>query len=283
MKYKKRNSGLLLAMPAITGFLVFYLIPFLITIWYSVSFGVGAGEFVGMENYRMIFQNEMFLLAAGNTIRFLGIGIPVILALSFFLAFILQVPLKGDRFFRLSFLYPLMLPVASTVMVAKLLFEENGFVNTWITKGNTDWLYSPYAFWILILLFLWKNTGYHVLIFFSGLKMIPKEYYENAMIDGAGGVRCFRSITFPLMLPILGFSFLLAMMNSFKSFREALLIGGTHPHESVYMLQHFMNNNFENLNYQKISVTSVLMFLAVLTVMISALALRKGYGKGRTR
>lgn len=95
MKNKKRNSGLLLAMPAIIGFLIFYLIPFLITVWYSVSFGVGAGEFVGMENYRMIFQNEMFLQAAGNTIRFLGIGIPVILALSFFLALLLQMHLKG--------------------------------------------------------------------------------------------------------------------------------------------------------------------------------------------
>lgn len=279
MKNKKRNSGLLLAMPAIIGFLIFYLIPFLITVWYSVSFGVGAGEFVGMENYRMIFQNEMFLQAAGNTIRFLGIGIPVILALSFFLALLLLMHLKGNRFFQLSFLYPLMLPVASTVMFARILFEENGLINHWIVKGETDWLYSPYAFWILIVLFLWKNTGYHVLIFLSGLKMIPKEYYESAMIDGAGTVRLFRSITFPLMLPILGFNFLLAMMNSFKSFREALLIGGTHPHKSIYMLQHFMNNNFENLNYQKISVTSVLMFLVVLAVLIIGIAIRKGYGR----
>lgn len=109
--------------------------------------------------------------------------------------------------------------------------------------------------------------------------MIPREYYESAMIDGAGTVRLFRSITFPLMLPILGFNFLLAMMNSFKSFREALLIGGTHPHKSIYMLQHFMNNNFENLNYQKISVTSVLMFLVVLAVLIIGIAIRKGYGR----
>lgn len=106
MKNKKRNSGLLLAMPAIIGFLIFYLIPFLITVWYSVSFGVGAGEFVGMENYRMIFQNEMFLQAAGNTIRFLGVGIPVILVLSFFLALLLQMHLKGNRFFQLSFFVP---------------------------------------------------------------------------------------------------------------------------------------------------------------------------------
>lgn len=130
----------------------------------------------------------------------------------------------------------------------------------------------------MVALFLWKNTGYHVLIFFSGLQMIPKEYYENAKLDGAGAFRCFRSITFPLMLPILGFNFLLAMMNSFKCFREAFLIGGTHPHESIYLLQHFMNNNFENLNYQRISVASVLMFVSVACVGLAAALL---YGRGR--
>lgn len=275
----KKNSGLMLVLPALLGFLTFYFVPFLITIWYSFSFGIGAREFVGFENYKMILENDLFLLAAGNTLRFMATGIPMVLALSFFLALLFKIPFRGERFFRLSFLYPLMLPVASVVMVVRVVFEENGMLNSVMFQGNsTDWVNSKWAFWIMVLLFLWKNMGYHILIFFSGLQMIPKEYYESARLDGAGSIQCFGKITFPLMLPILGFNFLLAMMNSFKCFREAFLIGGTHPHESIYLLQHFMNNNFENLNYQRISVTSVLMFLVVACVGVSAALI---YRQGR--
>lgn len=271
----KKNSGLPLVLPALLGFLIFYFIPFLITVWYSFSFGIGARQFVGVENYKNVLGNDLFLLAAGNTLRFLVTGIPAVLVVSFFLALLLQIPFRGERFFRLSFLYPLMLPVASIVMVVRLLFEKNGMLNKVFFEGGTNWVNSKWAFWIMVILFLWKNTGYHILIFFSGLQMIPKEYYDNAKLDGAGGFKCFRSITFPLMLPISGFNFLLAMMNAFKCFREAFLIGGTHPHESIYLLQHFMNNNFDNLNYQRISVASVLMFLSVACIAVFAVFLYK--------
>lgn len=276
----KKNSGLPFMLPALLGFLIFYFIPFLITIWYSFSFGIGAREFVGFDNYKNVLGNDLFLLAMKNTVRFLITGIPAILVLSFALALLFQIPFRGERFFRLSFLYPLMLPVASIVMVVRLLFERNGILNRIFLEGSTDWVNSEWAFGILVLLFLWKNTGYHVLIFFSGLQMIPKEYYENAKLDGASYLVCFRSITFPLMLPILGFNFLLSMMNSFKCFREAFLIGGTHPHESIYLLQHFMNNNFENLNYQRISVASVIMFVAIVCVAVFAFILYRQGKRG---
>lgn len=132
----KKNSGLPLVLPALLGFLVFYFVPFLVTVRYSFSFGIGAREFVGLENYRMILENELFILAAGNTLRFLVTGIPVVLALSFFLALLLKIPFRGERFFRLSFLYPLMLPVASVVMVVRILFEENGMLNTVFFQGG---------------------------------------------------------------------------------------------------------------------------------------------------
>lgn len=265
----KKNGGLLLAFPALTGFSVFYLIPFFITVWYSFSFGIGTREFVGLDNYRMIWKNDMFLLAVRNTLRFFVLSIPLILVVSFLLALLFQLNFKGRRFGQLSFFYPLMIPVASIVMVVRLLFSKQGMLNTIFLQGaDTDWIHSEWAFWILIALFLWKNTGYHILIFFSGLQMIPKQYYEEARLDGAGAYRCFASITFPLMKPVIGLNFLLAMMNGFKCFREAFLIGGTHPHDSIYLLQHFMNNNFENLNYQRIAVVSVLLFLSVACVAL---------------
>ena len=96
---KKKNNGLLLALPQLLGFLVFYFVPFLITVWYSVSFGIGKREFVGLDNFRELFQNKMFLLAVTNMCKYMMITVPVTLAGALFLAALLQNTLKGVLFF----------------------------------------------------------------------------------------------------------------------------------------------------------------------------------------
>ena len=83
---KKKNNGLLLALPALAGFMGFYFIPFLITVWYSLSFGIGRREFVGLDNFRELFQNEMFRLAIWNTCKYILVTIPVTLGIAIFLA-----------------------------------------------------------------------------------------------------------------------------------------------------------------------------------------------------
>lgn len=108
-----------------------------------------------------------------------------------------------------------------------------------------------------------------MMIFYTRLLMIPKNYYEYAKMFGAGRAECFRYITLPFVLPVLGFNILLAIMNSFKCYKEAFVIGGNYPDESIYVLQHFMNNNFQHLNFQKISTASVTILLAVLLFVCS--------------
>ena len=83
---RKRNNGFLLAFPALAGFLVFYFVPFLITVWYSVSFGIGKREFVGLDNFKSLFENEMVLLAVKNTIQYMAVTVPVTLAGAMFLS-----------------------------------------------------------------------------------------------------------------------------------------------------------------------------------------------------
>mgnify|MGYP001851136893 FL=1 len=124
------------------------------------------------------------------------------------------------------------------------------------------------AFWIVVGLYLWKNAGYSVVLLLAGLMTIPEEQYAAASLDGAGGFRQFLHITTPQMWHSVYFALLFSLINAFKCFREIFLIGGKHPNTEVYMLQHFMNNNFENLNYNKLSVSSVFLFLAV-TILIS--------------
>lgn len=133
MKKKNAAAGLRLACPALIGFCLFYAAPMLVTMWYSVSFG---GIFVGWENYKLTFDNYMFALAVKNTLRFLAVGIPLIMLLSLGAALLLAKPFAGNEFYRLAFLYPMMVTVASTVLVVQIFLTERGVLNSfWNNAG----------------------------------------------------------------------------------------------------------------------------------------------------
>lgn len=267
---KRKNNGLLLALPALAGFMGFYFIPFLITVWYSLSFGIGRREFVGLDNFRELFQNEMFRLAIWNTCKYILVTIPVTLGIAIFLAVLLQTTIRGVKFFQLSFLYPLILPIASVVLAIQFLWGDNGIWNRLLEmlgKNRVEWLDSSWVFWILCLLYVWRFTGYYILIYLARIQMIPKEYYEYASLFGASKGAKFRYITWPILFPTFLFTIVLAVMNAFKCYREAFLLGGNYPNESIYLLQHFMNNNFQNMNYQKISAAAVSIVVGLLIVI----------------
>lgn len=276
------KKGVCLAAPAVLGFLIFYVLPMGVTLWQSVSYG---GIFVGLENYRITFGNHMFWLAVGNTLRFLGVALPLILVIALGLALLLAEKFPGNRFFRLILLYPMLVPVAATVMVVQIFLGTRGVLNTFLIQwgfSRQDWIYSSWAFLILVLLYLWKNTGYAVILLLAGLAMITREYMEMARMDGAGRWKCLYYIRLPLLGPMILFTALISLLNAFKCFREAILIGGNYPHESIYMLQHYMTNNFNNMNYMEISVTSTFIFLVI---FIAACILGRSFfaGKGGKR
>ena len=279
---RMEKKGVCLAAPAVLGFLIFYVLPMGVTLWQSVSYG---GVFVGLENYRITFENHMFWLAVGNTLRFLGVALPLILVIALGLALLLAEKFPGNRFFRLILLYPMLVPVAATVMVVQIFLGTRGVLNTFLIQwgfSRQDWIYSSWAFLILVLLYLWKNTGYAVILLLAGLAMIPKEYMEMARMDEAGRWKCLYYIRLPLLGPMILFTALISLLNAFKCFREAILIGGNYPHESIYMLQHYMTNNFNNMNYMEISVTSTFIFLVI---FIAACILGRSFfaGKGGKR
>ena len=251
---RKKLVGYGLLFPMLLGFTTFYVIPVFIMIWYSVSWGIGKREFVGLENYIELLQNEMFLLAAKNTLRFLIVSVPAILLFSLLVALLLQRVGRYASGLRTAYFYPMLIPIASVVLFVQILFGKQ--------------MESTNAFWVLCLLYIWKFFGYHVLILYARLQMIPKEYYDYASLFGAGAWAGFRYITMPLLTPVFLFNILLAVMNAFKCYREAFLLGGNYPNESIYLMQHFINNNFQNLNYQKISTASVLLMMSILGSVI---------------
>lgn len=244
----------LLLLPILAGVGLFFLIPFGITLYYSVTFGV-TGRFVGLRNFAEVLSSSAFRLAAGNTLRFLALGVPLNMVLAFFLALLVRKPLAGARLFRSGMLLPMVVGVASVVTLVNFCFGDGGL---WGSR-----LEGEPAFWILEGVYLWKNCGYNIVLFLAGLNTIPGDLYDYASLEGAGGPQKLRCITLPMMVPTGFFVFVISVINCFKTYREAFLLAGEHPDERIYMLQHFLSNNFRNLNYQRLSVAAVCLFALI--------------------
>lgn len=269
---RKAKYGYLFILPLMAGCLLFYAVPFIFVIWNSLSEGSGASQiFVGLDNYKQLLKNDMFLLAFGNTMKFLTIGLPLILILSYLIALLLKKQSDRFRVLKSVFLFPYIMPVIGTVLLVELLFSKQGTINGLLQIFGcplVDWLESPYAFLVVLLLYLWKNTGYGVILLLAGLVTIPSEQYSAADLDGAAAWQKFWYITTSQMWYSVFITVVFSVINAFKCFREIFLVGGEHPNEAVYMLQHFINNSFNNLNYQRLAVASVMLFLVIMIVFL---------------
>ena len=197
-----------------------------------------------------------------NTVRFIGVCVPLLLALSLALALALRAKgLKNTSWAevcRTTFLLPMALPVASLALLWKVLFAQNGLVNG--TFGtHCDFMGTDAAFWVLVGTYLWKNIGYDSILWSSGLDSISTDLYEAAAVDGASGWRQFTAITLPNLLPTLAVTLVLSLLNTFKVFREAYLVAGAYPEKSIYLLQHLFNNWFLALDLPRLSAAAILM------------------------
>lgn len=264
------TAALFLA-PSVLGFALFFFVPFWVGFGYSLRDSPIGGSYVGLSNYAELLANEAFLRALRNTLRFTVIGVPLNMALSLLLALWLNQSIYLRGWIRIGFLTPLVIPVASVVLVWRVIFENNGALNGWLESfgfQSTDWMNTGNAFWVVVTVYLWKNIGYNMILFLAGLQTIPAPYYEAAAIDGAGKFKQFRSITLVYLTPSAYFVLVISIVNSFKVFRETYMIAGNYPHESIYMLQHYMNNLFYALDYQKLTAAAFLMTGSMIVMVI---------------
>ena len=243
---RSAREGLLLVLPLTAGCGLFYAVPFLMVLQNSFQRGTGRSrEYVGIETYRSMLRSGVFRLAFGNTLKFLAVALPLIILLSYAIALLLKNHARKHEALKSVLLLPYIMPVVGTVLLVELLFAQTGLVNKGLyTLGLpvADWLHSKAAFWVVIALYLWKNTGYSVILLLSGLITIPEDHYAAASLDGATAWQQLRYITMPQMWYSVFFAAVFSLINAFKCFREIFLIGGTHPDQSIYMLQHFINN-----------------------------------------
>lgn len=281
--HKKDDRGKRLSVgfmaPSVLGVLMFFVIPFIVVIYYSVVDDPINHNFVFLDNFINVIENAAFQQAAFNTLMFSSVAVPLAVILALVLAMILESKIPFRSQFRTFFLTPMMVPIASIVLIWQVLFHYNGMVND-ITglfgMGKIDWLKSDYAQVVIVVLFLWKNLGYNMILFMAALSSIPKDILEVAVLESARPWQVFIHIKIRYLSSTLLFVTIMSLINSFKIFREIFLLTREYPYPTIYMMQHFMNNTFTSLNYQKLSAAAILMSV-VMVIIIGILFLAENY------
>ena len=277
----KRKSALFLA-PSMIGVALFFVLPFLVVIFYSVVNNPIQHKFVFLKNFVNVWNNAAFRLAAGNTFKFSLIAVPLVVVLSMALAFALDSAIPYKSQIRTLLLSPMMVPIASVVLIWQVLFHYNGVANEFIKffgGKQIDWFKSDYALVVLVFLFLWKNLGYNMILFMSAIANIPKEIIEVAQIEQAKRWQIFLFIKTRYLSSTILFVTILSLINSFKVFREVYMLTGDYPYDSLYLLQHFMNNTFNSLDYQKLSAAAIIMSLVMIVLIGLLFIIENYYGK----
>lgn len=256
---RSRNKSILLfLLPSIAGVIVFVLLPFADVGKRSFQTAV-TGEFSGIDNYKVIFENQAFLLAIKNTLKLVIIGLPLLIVASLLISLVMF-QFKWVQGLKSAFLFPMAVPTATVVLIWKMLFHNNGLMNAGLENiglKSIDWLGSNASFWVLIISYFWKNLGYTIVLWLAGLHSISEVLKEAARVDGASEIKCFFYVVLPGLKPVLYTITILSFLNSFKVFREAYLVAGAYPQQDMYLLQHLLNNWFTHLEMDKIAASAV--------------------------
>jgi len=298
-KIKTNLFGLLFALPWIIGFFIFGLYPIFKSLHYSFTdFNIFMEpNWVGLDNYKDLFQDRLFYKSLSNTLFMIAIGVPVTLVFAFICAFVLNMEIKGRALFRTIFFMPSLVPiVAGTLMWVWIFNPKYGLFNI-ILKSvglkGLNWLTDPsFTKPSLVLMGLW-GVGVPMIIFLAALQDVPRELYESASVDGATEWRKLINITLPSISHIMLYQVILAIINYFQYFTQAYVItsagGGLNvasggPANSIlFYALYLFHNAFAYLKMGKASAMAWILFIItgfVTWLIIKAYGSWGNYGKG---
>lgn len=261
----------LLIMPAVLGFAIFKVYPIADSLWISLTTGNGADrQFAGLANYRRLLDDPLFWTALKNTALILVVQVPMMLCLALLVALGLNSTKVWLRpLWRLGVFVPSLTGlVAAGVMFSVILNRDAGLLN-WVLSAfgidRVNWLGSP--FWArvgVVLVITWHYTGYNAVMYLAGLQGIPNELYEAAMVDGAGPVRRFVSITLPQLRPILLLTVVLSTIGTLQLFDEPyVLTNGGPDNATMTVTMYLYNNGFKYFDFGYASALAYALALIV--------------------
>lgn len=256
-------------LPSLIETAVFFVVPYLRVLYYSLIDNQFRRNFVGLDNYIKTLSNEYFLLSLKNSllliviaVPILIIAVPILIALALVISLALSYGIKWLRKTRFAFVLPMVIPTASIVLIWRSVFADNSSV-------------LP-----IYLLFIWKNIGICIVLLTAAFTSIERSVFEAAKLDGASSFALRTKITLPMIAPTVFFTVLLSIVNSFKIFKESYLFYGTnYPPDHSYTLQYYMNNNFLKLDYQSLAASAVLTSILVFGIVMAGMALQRRYNR----
>lgn len=260
-------------LPGVTGFALFYILPFFKSIWYAFVSGTNHMTFVGFDNYITVLTNQYFQLAVTNTLIFSIVGVTVLMAISILLA-AGMIEIGGKRLKNL-FVIPMLMPTVSVIFAWRIIFDNASYF-TMMKDGASIFQILP-----VLALYLWKNTGLNVILLTAAFGQIPGDIIAYARLEGASRLKIYKNILMPLSSPTLFFMGVLSFVNSLKVFRESYLFFGTnYPPDAAYTVQFYMNNHFMKLNYQTLACASSLVAVVLALIIASVYRLQARISQG---
>ncbi len=246
------------------GIIVLYLLPLLASIFFSFTLSGYSTEFVGFMNYNNVIHSGAFQLAFRNTIEFLCLGIPISILWSLLLAILLNkigTPLQWTLFI----ISPMFIPSASVTGFFRSVFDT--------------FLLSDNAMIVIILIFIWRTTGYSLLVYLVALNKMDSELLEAAYLDGASELTTYRKVVLPLLTPATIFAVIISLMNGFKVYKDIYVLQGAYPNSNIYMLQHYMNNTFRKLDFVKLVSSSNIFSILIIVLLLIIFILERSTSK----
>lgn len=232
---------------------------------------IGTPSFVGLDNYLQLFKDENFYMVLWNTFYYaiattiFGIIIPLLLAA------LINKGLKGSNFFKSAYFIPFITPMIVVAIVWEWIFDPGHGVLNWALGGaNIKWLYDTHLAMIaLILVSVWKNIGYNMVIFLAGLQAIPESLNEAAKIDGASGIKSFLNVTLPMLSPTIFFVSIITTISSFQVFDLIYMMTAGGPQNSTTVMVYWMYKNaFEFFKVGQASAIAYVLFFIILILTL---------------
>ena len=261
-----------LILPSFLFLCAFTLYPIVQTLFsslYSESLSNVHAVFAGLQNYVNLFQDDVFRRSFWNNLIVAAVTIPVEILFAAAMAVFANSVKQGRWLVRLAFFYPVILPMIAAANIWLFIYTPQyglvGMLNSnWNLLGNPQTVLPA-----IIVMLIWKQSGYFMVFYLSGLQNIPAEVYEAAKIDGAGDFRIFRSITWPLLKPITLFAFIIALTDSYKMVDYLYLMTDGGPNNSSNMLLYYVYQT--GFNFWDIGKASAITgILVVLLLVVSA-------------
>jgi len=274
---RRLRLGLLFVSPWIVGYCVFYLYPFLASLYYSFTrfTGIGNPVFTGFSNYSGLLHDSMFHTAVFNTLYYTVIEVPFSTAAALGLALLLNLKVRGQAFYRTLFYIPSIVPVVASSLIFVWIFQPSfGIVNALLSDVHVTgpaWFFSiTWSKPTFILLGLW-GLGQPMVIYLAALQGVPKEMYEVAALEGASAWTRLRRITIPMISPVILFNVILSLVLSIQYFTQAQVIEnppGSPGTSTMFYVTYYYQQAFQDLHLGYASAMAFLMFIGVLIITV---------------